>query len=64
MNRHQRVVAAGALLAVTAFANQPGAAQIFRIAEMNTRQIEALERLRYFDVTFTTDDEPRLPFVS
>jgi creatinine amidohydrolase len=46
MNRCQRVLAARALLAVTAFSNQPGAAQIFRIAEMNTRQIQALDRQR------------------
>jgi creatinine amidohydrolase/Fe(II)-dependent formamide hydrolase-like protein len=42
MNRAQRLLAAPTLLAGMIFVNQQVGAQIFRIAEMNTRQIQAL----------------------
>jgi creatinine amidohydrolase/Fe(II)-dependent formamide hydrolase-like protein len=42
MNRCQRLLAAGPLLAGMIFWSQQVAAQVFRIAEMNTREIQAL----------------------
>ena len=42
MNRCQRLLAAGTLLAGMSFSSQQVAAKVFRIAEMNTRQIQAL----------------------
>jgi creatinine amidohydrolase len=42
MNRCRRFSAAGILLAGIIFSSQKVAAQVFRIAEMNTRQIQAL----------------------
>ena len=42
MNRCRRFSAAGILLAGMLFASQELAAQVVRIAEMNTRQIQAL----------------------
>ncbi|SRR6266851_3222119 len=42
MNRCQCLLATGTLLAGMIFWSQQVAAQVFRIAEMNTRQIQAL----------------------
>ncbi len=42
MYRCQRFLAAGTLLAGAMFLRQQVVAQVFRIAEMNTRQIQAL----------------------
>jgi creatinine amidohydrolase/Fe(II)-dependent formamide hydrolase-like protein len=42
MKRYQRFSTIGIFLAVTMFSSRPVAAQIVRIAEMNTRQIQAL----------------------
>src|ERR1700694_1654362 len=42
MNRSQRFSAAGILLAGMMFSDQQVAVQVFRIAEMNTRQIQVL----------------------
>src|SRR5258708_29146225 len=42
MKRCRRLLAAGTLLAGMIFWSQQVAAQVFRIAEMNTRQIQAL----------------------
>jgi creatinine amidohydrolase/Fe(II)-dependent formamide hydrolase-like protein len=42
MNRCQRFLAAGTLLAGMMFLSQQVAAQVLRIAEMNTRQVQAL----------------------
>ena len=42
MNRSQRLLAAGTLLAGVMLLSQQVVAQVFRIAEMNTRQIQAL----------------------
>ena len=42
MKRYQRFSVAGILLAAMMFLSQQVAAQILRIAEMNTRQIQAL----------------------
>jgi creatinine amidohydrolase/Fe(II)-dependent formamide hydrolase-like protein len=42
MKRYQRFAAAGILLAAEMFLSQQVAAQVIRIAEMNTRQIQAL----------------------
>jgi len=42
MNRCQRLLGAGTLLAGVMFLSQQVVAQVFRIAEMNTRQIQAL----------------------
>lgn len=46
MNRCHRLFAANALLAGMILWNRPAAAQIFRIAEMNTRQIQSLNLQR------------------
>src|SRR6202165_184829 len=43
MNRSQRFSAAGILLAGMMFSDQQVAVQVFRIAEMNTRQIQVLD---------------------
>ena len=43
MNRHPFVSAAGAVLASAMFLNTQVAAQILRIGEMNTQQIQALD---------------------
>jgi hypothetical protein len=42
MNRCQHLLSVGTLLAGVMFLSQQVAAQVFRIAEMNTRQIQAL----------------------
>ena len=42
MNRCHRLLGAGTLLAGVMFLSQQVVAQVFRIAEMNTRQIQAL----------------------
>jgi len=46
MNRSQRLLAAGTLLAGVMLLSQQVVAQVFRIAEMNTRQIQALNLQR------------------
>jgi creatinine amidohydrolase/Fe(II)-dependent formamide hydrolase-like protein len=46
MNRFQRLLAAGTLLAGMIFLSQHVPAQVFRIAEMNTREIQALNLQR------------------
>ena len=43
MNHHQFVSAAGVVLAGAMFLNTQVAAQILRIGEMNTQQIQALD---------------------
>jgi predicted Zn-dependent protease len=47
MKRYQRFSTIGIFLAVTMFSSRPVAAQIVRIAEMNTRQIQALNLLAW-----------------
>ncbi len=46
MNRSQRLLAAGTLLAGVMLLSEQVVAQVFRIAEMNTRQIQALNLQR------------------
>src|SRR5258708_39919380 len=46
MKRYQRFSAAGILLAAVVFSSQQVAAQILRIGEMNTPQIQALDLLK------------------